>query len=112
MVVLGPCAGAKLPAGEATVGGVAFNDGEAKIDTVLVSTDQGATWRPAELRVPKSSLCLVSLECPRATRFRHHANLGAGHRRAGRSQPLDGGVHWNQHGYTWNGVEKIDVTVG
>ena len=30
----------------------------------------------------------------------------------GRSQPLDGGIHWNEHGYTWNGVEKIDVTVG
>jgi hypothetical protein len=30
----------------------------------------------------------------------------------GRGQPFDGAIHWNPQGYTWNGVEKIDVTVG
>ena len=30
----------------------------------------------------------------------------------GRSQPLDGSIHWNPSGYEWNGVEKIAVRVG
>jgi hypothetical protein len=30
----------------------------------------------------------------------------------GRTQPLDGSVFWNPQGYTWNGVEKIEVQVG
>jgi hypothetical protein len=30
----------------------------------------------------------------------------------GRTQPLDGSIHWNPSGYEWNGVEKISVTVG
>jgi sulfite oxidase len=29
----------------------------------------------------------------------------------GRSQPLDGSVHWNPNGYEWTGVFKSMLTV-
>ena len=30
----------------------------------------------------------------------------------GRSQPLDGSIRWNPHGYEWNGVDKVEINVG
>jgi len=111
-VVLQPAAGAQLPVGTALIEGVAFNDGASRIDSVLVSIDQGNTWRPAKLEQPESPYAWV--------RFQAREPLSAGKQQVwvraidalGRSQPLDGSVHWNPQGYTWNGVEKIDVTVG
>jgi DMSO/TMAO reductase YedYZ molybdopterin-dependent catalytic subunit len=110
-VVLSPAPGAELARGETTVVGVAFNDGRARIDSVLISTDRGRSWRQAELEVPKSSYAWY--------RWRARVRLSPGKQaiwsRAidalGRTQPLDGSIHWNPRGYTWNGVEKIDVTV-
>ena len=29
-----------------------------------------------------------------------------------RTQPLDGVIDWNPHGYEWNGVDKIEITAG
>jgi DMSO/TMAO reductase YedYZ molybdopterin-dependent catalytic subunit len=111
-VILLPAGGAKLPPGEVTVVGVAFNDGEARIESVLVSADKGRTWRPAKLEVPNSPYAWY--------RWRAELKLPAGAHQIwsravdalGRSQPLDGSIYWNPRGYTWNGVEKIDVTVG
>jgi sulfite oxidase len=110
-VVLAPVVGAKLAAGQVPVVGVAFNDGEARIESVLVSTDQGQSWQQAKLDVPNSPYAW----------YRWHANvkLSPGSHQIwsravdalGRSQPLDGSIYWNPRGYTWNGVEKIDVTV-
>lgn len=110
-VVLGPESGATVAAGQVPVVGVAFNDGEARIDSVVVSTDRGKSWQKAELDVPQSPYAWY--------RWRTHVKLAAGKRQIwaravdalGRSQPLDGSVYWNPRGYTWNGVEKIDVTV-
>jgi DMSO/TMAO reductase YedYZ molybdopterin-dependent catalytic subunit len=109
-VVLAPESGATL-AGNVTVVGVAFNDGEARIESVLVSVDKGQTWRPAQLEVPKSPYAWY--------RWRAELKLPPGAHQIwsravdalGRSQPLDGSIYWNPRGYTWNGVEKIDVTV-
>ncbi len=53
-VVLTPAPGAELKRGQNQVQGVAFNDGAAKIDAVLVSTDKGQTWRRAKLESPAS----------------------------------------------------------
>jgi hypothetical protein len=111
-VVLSPAPGAKLASGEVKIAGVAFNDGEARIDSVLVSTDGGQSWQQAELEVPKSPYAWY--------RFHKTIQLSPGKHslwtRAidalGSSQPLDGSIYWNPRGYTWNGVEKIDVTVG
>ena len=109
-VVLAPTAGAELASGEVTVRGVAFNDGRATIESVLVSLDAGRNWQPTQLETPKSPYAW----------YRWHAGLRVppGKQQIwaravdalGRSQPTDGAIAWNPQGYTWNGVEKIDVT--
>ena len=89
----------------------AFNDGLARIESVLVSTDEGRSWQKARLEVPKSPYAWY--------RWRAGVNLAPGKHQIwsravdalGRSQPLDGSIYWNPRGYTWNGVEKIDVIV-
>jgi len=111
-VVLSPSAGAKLPVGELAVSGVAFNDGEAKIESVLVSSDAGRNWQQAKIEVPSSPYAWY--------RWQVRLNLPAGPAQVwamaidalGRAQPLDGAVAWNPQGYTWSGVEKIDLQIG
>jgi sulfite oxidase len=110
-VVLSPAPGAMLASGEVPIVGVAFNDGASKIESVLVSTDEGASWRPAALEVPSSPYAWY--------RWQAQVRLSAGKHQIwtravdalGRSQPLNGSIYWNPRGYTWNGVEKIGVTI-
>jgi DMSO/TMAO reductase YedYZ molybdopterin-dependent catalytic subunit len=111
-VVLSPSAGARLIAGKARVEGVAFNDGKAPIEVVLVSTDRGESWQRCEIRPPKSPYAW--------SRWRVELPLTAGKQQIwaqaidalGRGQPVDGSIAWNPQGYTWNGIEKIEVEVG
>lgn len=110
-VVLAPAPGSTLSAGKVTVRGVAFNDGEARIDSVLVSPDGGRTWRQAQLDVPVSPYAWYRWQVELALDKGRHQIQARAVDALGRTQPLDGSVHWNPQGYTWNGVEKIDVTV-
>jgi hypothetical protein len=90
---------------------VAFNDGQAPIENVLVSTDRGQSWSRVKLETPDSAFAWY--------RWSHDLKLPAGEHeiwtravdRLGRSQPIDGSIHWNPSGYEWNGVEKISVQV-
>ena len=110
-VVLSPSPKASVSTDGVEVRGVAFNDGESPIERVLVSGDRGASWQPAELHVPKSPYAWY--------RWHTRLKLAGGEQqiwalaidRAGRTQPSDGSVAWNPQGYTWNGMEKIEVTV-
>lgn len=110
-VLLSPAPAATVPAGELVIEGVAFNDGQAAIETVLVSLDKGQSWQLARLEVPDSKYSW--------TRFRHQVSLNNGPHSVwtraidqwGRSQPLDGSIAWNPSGYEWNGVEQIDLVV-
>lgn len=110
-VVLSPVPGAKLATGDVQVRGVAFNDGAARIDAVLTSSDGGRSWQKAELQTPESPFAWyrwqARLKLPRGNQQIWARAVDT----LGRTQPLDGAVHWNPQGYTWNGVEKIDVTV-
>jgi sulfite oxidase len=110
-VVLSPQPSDTLLSGEVPVVGVAFNDGEAKIESVLVSTDQGLTWQRAQLDVPESPYAwyrwTTTVQVSPTTKQIWARAIDA----LGRTQPLDGAVHWNPSGYTWNGVERIDVKV-
>jgi DMSO/TMAO reductase YedYZ molybdopterin-dependent catalytic subunit len=110
-VVLSPAAGAKLSAGKVPVVGVAFNDGEARIESVLVSTDSGRTWLQAELHVPESPYAWYRWQASVELPVGPHQIWARAVDALGRTQPLDGSIYWNPQGYTWNGVEKIDVSV-
>lgn len=110
-VLLSPTTGDQLRPGPTTVKGVAFNDGQANITSVILSFDHGQSWQQAALMPSAGSYGW--------TRFRLEKNFSAGQHsiwcRAidshGRSQPLEGSIAWNPSGYEWNGIEKITVNV-
>lgn len=110
--ILTPLPEAKLTAGETKLVGVAFNDGAAAIEAVLVSTDKGQSWKPARLTPPKDLTGWTRWEASVPLAVGAHEIWSRAVDRLGRSQPLDGAISWNPHGYEWNGVEKIPVTVG
>ena len=112
-VVLSPQPDAAvMPGRPLAVRGVAFNDGSTRIDSVQLSIDRGRTWSRVKLEIPASRFAWY--------RWSAAVTLPAGRRELwvravdalGRSQPLDGSIHWNPSGYEWNGVEKIAVRVG
>ncbi len=53
-LIFSPLDGEQIPAGRLRFNGVAWNDGEAKIETVELSSDAGFHWQRAELKVPGS----------------------------------------------------------
>lgn len=110
-VLLSPEADASLPQGEFKVRGVAFNDGAAAMEAVLISTDKGRTWVPAKLEPPKNPTGWTRFETAVKLSSGPHEIWSRAIDQLGRSQPLDGTIYWNPHGYEWNGVEKITVKV-
>ncbi|MGH7193631.1 MAG: sulfite oxidase, partial [Candidatus Saccharimonadales bacterium] len=110
-IVFSPLEGETFSAGTVPVRGVAFNDGDAKIDAVEVSVDDGRTWRRANLDAPKSPYAWyrwsASVTLPKGPgRIMARATDALG-----RGQPLDGAIGWNPAGYGWNGVQTVAVTV-
>lgn len=113
-IILSPGDGAKIerasqPEHELTVAGVAFNDGSCRVDRVEISTD-GDVWRRVPVEVPESpfawyrwSTTIVLKPGEQTIRCRAIDALG-------RTQPLDGSIHWNPAGYAWNGVHTVRVT--
>lgn len=110
-VVLAPEAGSTLPAGRLAIRGVAFNDGAAPLTSVLISLDQGQTWRQARLNAPASPYAWYPWQFTVNARPGKLSIWSRAIDAWGRSQPLDGSVFWNPSGYEWNGVEQIDVTI-
>ncbi|MGE0610013.1 MAG: sulfite oxidase [Pirellulales bacterium] len=111
-VIFAPLDGDLLAAGRTTIRGVAWNDGTARIDGVEVSVDGGQTWRQAQLRRPDSPYAWHPWSIEADLPAGQQTILARATDALGRTQPLDGSIHWNPAGYTWNGVERIEVTVG
>ena len=111
-VILSPEPNSQVNQGKQLIRGVAFNDGQARIESVSISIDRGKTWHRAELDSPNSPYAWC--------RWTFSARLATGDREIwaravdglGRSQPLDGAVAWNPSGYEWNGVERVKIRVG
>jgi sulfite oxidase len=109
--ILSPEPKATRKAGPVTINGVAYNDGKAPIESVLVSVDKGLSWQPAKFDVPDSPYAWYQ--------WKTQATLGPGKHEIwaratdalGRSQPLDGKIFWNPNGYEWTGVFKVEITV-
>ena len=93
------------------VSGIAFNDGECPIETVLISTDMGNSWSKARLAKSDSKYGWTTFEARVTLTKGKHQIWSRAVDQFGRSQPLDGTIDWNPRGYEWNGVEKIDVEV-
>jgi hypothetical protein len=90
---------------------VAFNDGEAAIEQVLVSTDMGGTWRSVPFKNPSSPYGWYRWSAGFELPSGKHQVWAKAVDALKRGQPLDGTIDWNPQGYAWSGVEKIEVTV-
>jgi DMSO/TMAO reductase YedYZ molybdopterin-dependent catalytic subunit len=109
--VLDPEPGAELEAGPVTVNGVAYNDGSARVESVLVSLDRGQSWQPAEFQAPESPYAWYEWTTQADFEPGVHQIWSRAIDTLGRTQPLDGSVFWNPNGYEWTGVFKTEVTV-
>jgi DMSO/TMAO reductase YedYZ molybdopterin-dependent catalytic subunit len=109
--VLDPEPGAELEAGPFTVSGVAYNDGSARLESVLVSLDRGRSWQSAEFQAPESPYAWYQWTTQADFEPGVHEIWSRVIDALGRTQPLDGSVFWNPNGYEWTGVFKTEVTV-
>jgi DMSO/TMAO reductase YedYZ molybdopterin-dependent catalytic subunit len=109
-LMIAPTRGERVAAGK-TVGlkGIAFDSGYG-IDEVVLSTDNGASWRPAQLGkdLGNYSFREWSLQWtpPRIGRY---SLMARATNRIGESEPSE--ALWNPAGYLRNVVEHVDVTV-
>ena len=108
-IIWNPEDGQKLQAGQIEVSGVAWNDGRADIASVEVSLDQGKTWRAAGLQKPSSPYAWQHWKTEAELAGGSHQIWARAFDAMGRSQPLDGSIHWNPSGYEWYGVDKIVI---
>lgn len=109
--ILNPLPGATLKAGPISISGVAYNDGKAPIESVLVSVDRGKSWTPAEFEIPDSPYSWYEWKTEKTLGPGTHEIWARATDALGRSQPLDGRIFWNPNGYEWTGIFKNEVTV-
>jgi DMSO/TMAO reductase YedYZ molybdopterin-dependent catalytic subunit len=107
-VIARPTEGAKLAPGSVEIAGVAFT-GDAGIDRVEVSLDDGKEWIKAQLEGERAP--------GRWQVFRHrfdakpggHAICARAFDSSGRAQPEE--ATWNPSGYLWNGWHRVRFEV-
>jgi sulfite oxidase len=109
-IIFSPTRGEEVRSGQVEVRGVAFNDGRAKIERVELSTD-GNTWSPAALKPGNGPFAWSTWSGQVALPRGEHVVMCRAIDALGRTQPLDGQIHWNPAGYTWNGVHRVQVKV-
>ena len=106
--ILYPESGAKLKAGPVTVNDVAYNDGSASLETVLVSFD---SWQPGKFEVPDSPYAWCRWKAQTSLKPGTPEIWARAADALGHSQPLDGSIFWNPNGYEWTDMFKCEVTV-
>ena len=93
-----------------TVKRVAF-DGGAGIREIMVSTDRGASWRPAQLGQDLGNYSFREWSFPwTPQRKMNYRLIVRATNRIGESQPSE--PLWNPAGYLRNVIEHVDVTAG
>jgi len=110
-LIISPNNGQNLAAGKAiAIKGIAFDSGYG-IQEVMVSTDNGASWRGAQLGkdLGNYSFREWSFQWTPPRRGQYSLMVRATNR-VGESQPSE--PLWNPAGYLRNVIEKIDVAVG
>jgi sulfite dehydrogenase len=109
-LIVAPREGERLPARKAVaLKGIAFDSGYG-IQDVVVSTDNGANWRPAQLGKDLGSYSFREWSFQWTPPRRGSYTLMArATNRAGESQPSE--ALWNPAGYLRNVVEHLDVMV-
>ncbi|MGE0534724.1 MAG: sulfite oxidase [Pirellulales bacterium] len=111
-VIFAPLDGERLASGAASVSGVAFNDGRARIEAVEVSVDDGQSWQRAELAKSRGPYAWQHWSIGLTLPAGEQQILARALDSLGRTQPLDPAAGWNPDGYAWNGVQRVTVQVG
>lgn len=110
-MIWSPLDGDSVPSGRLKVSGVAWNDGVVRIEGVELSIDDGENWQQAQVSTSSSPygwhLWESTVKLPSGRQEIWARAVDA----AGRTQPLDGSIHWNPSGYEWSGVDKIKINV-
>ncbi len=97
-----------LEAGHHVLQGRAWS-GRAPIARVEVSTDAGASWRPAALGEPRSPWAWVAWSLPWEATAGEYEVCSRATDEAGNTQPLE--EPWNLGGFANNAVQRVRVTV-
>jgi DMSO/TMAO reductase YedYZ molybdopterin-dependent catalytic subunit len=104
-----PLEGSVLPRGEITVAGFAWA-GEADIDRVDISVDDGATWHRAQLVGERIRYAWRRFEFSfQASRAESCLIMSRATDADGRTQPLV--PPWNPSGYLWNAPDMVRVEI-
>ncbi|HVU85960.1 MAG TPA: sulfite oxidase [Pirellulales bacterium] len=110
-VIFSPLDNEVVRAGRTEVRGVAWNDGAAKIETVLVTTGPQRPWQQATLAPGAGPYAWqpwsVSLDLPRGEHQIAVRAIDA----LGRSQPFSAAAQWNPAGYCFSAVHVVNVVV-
>lgn len=109
-VIFAPLADAKVVAGKIDVRGVAWNDGTARIETVLVAPSLDGPWQPAKIHRPQSPYAWQPWSTTLALPAGEHKIAARAIDELGRSQPASGAAQWNPAGYAFSGVHVVRVT--
>ncbi len=110
-LILEPDAGAGLQLNkEVMISGLAFSGGYG-IRDVIVSVDNGNTWREAQLGRDLGRYSWIQWSLPWKPAQKGKTVLMARATNSiGESQPFES--LWNPSGYRWNKIEPVEVTVG
>jgi sulfite oxidase len=108
-VICQPTSQARIEAGKRTITGYATARGDATIEKVEVSLDDGRSWQEAELTSPRRAgvwqlWSLTAELTPRVKSLSARAVDSAGNR-----QPKE--MPWNLKGYLFNGLHRVKVEV-
>ena len=107
-VIAAPSDGAKLKAGKVAVHGAAWA-GEADIVKVEISTDDGATWKPAKLGQEQSHYAWRMWSYEWKAQSGDHTILSRATDSQGRTQPAT--AIWNPSGYLNNAFDQVKIHV-
>ena len=94
-----PLEGASVAGQRLEVQGVAWNDGMVRIEMVEVSLNSGTTWQRTQLETPSSPFSWYPFTASVQTPPGQHEIWVRAVDALGRTQPLDGSIHWNPSGY-------------
>jgi sulfite oxidase len=110
-VIFSPLPDDKPKAGNVEITGVAFNDGQGAITSVVVSSDGGKTWHNAAIKPPESPWAWHHWSVNGKLASGKNELMCRATDSLGRTQPMDGLTLWNPRGYEWNGVDRVEITV-
>jgi len=109
--IFAPLDGEQLTPGKHKISGVAFGDGSAQIESVLVATSPAGPWQAAKIEPSDSPYAWqhwsIELDLPKGKQQIIARATDA----QGRSQPLSAAADWNPAGYAYRGASTITVVV-